>query len=155
MRSWRRQLLLWCGGAVVLAALFVAWALARFGSLPLAAAWLRGEPLVLQPATFDAGVLAAGETAKLQLRVVNFTGQSVRIVGGTSSCTCVATEGLPLDCPANAAVEIPVTMRAPYGERTVRTTLSLYTDLPSASPLLARLSIAGSKPPEAAGGRDE
>ena len=133
----------------MLAAVFAAWAITRFGSISVAAAWLRGERLVLEPARFDAGVLAAGETARLQLHVINFTDQSVRIIGGTSSCTCVATAGLPLDCPANATVEIPVTMRAPYGERTVRTTLSLYTDLPSAPPLLARLSIAGLKPAEA------
>ena len=45
--------------------------------------------------TADAGAAAGGEWKPVRVVVRNTTRRAVTLVGGTSTCTCIATDGLP------------------------------------------------------------
>jgi hypothetical protein len=77
-RSWVFRTAL---AALVFFGLFMALSVARFGSLALGLAYLKGVRLVMQPSTLDLGTCRAGEERHLSLRVVNLERQPVRLIG--------------------------------------------------------------------------
>ena len=66
-----------------------------FGSVTSAIGWFQGVRVVANPAVLELGDCAIGARHDLLLQVSNQRHAPVRIVGGTTTCTCVATEGLP------------------------------------------------------------
>lgn len=125
----------------------------RLGSAPV---WIASigvrlaARLALAPASFDAGAVAPGQTTRMSLHVTNLTDRTVRLVGGTSSCSCVATETLPADCPAMGAIDVPVVIRAPVAGKTVHASVSLFSDLANEPPLTASLTISGAESADSA-----
>lgn len=73
------------------------------GSPPDALAFLRDEPLTIEPAVLDVGRGNLGEERRVQIRVKNHTDRSIYITGGNATCKCITTEGLPITVPARGA----------------------------------------------------
>lgn len=73
----------------------------------LLARW-RNESLLLQPAVLDFGEGVAGQHSHKQIVVANLTDHPIRLIGGTSGCSCTATEGLPVEVPANGQVTLDI-----------------------------------------------
>ena len=90
----------------------------------------RGDILVLEPAILDAGAELAGKQRTVKLRVYNYSDRRVQIVGGTSSCSCVAIESLPLEIKYGTDIQVVINYKGSPG-RFLRQFV-LYTDHPSA-----------------------
>ena len=102
------------GVAIVLATLAGVGTLA-FGSLDAAIAKLRGEPLGVTPAVLDFGQGKPGELLTTSVTVRNFTTDPVRLIGGTSDCSCLVTQDLPVTIPPGESVNIAVRLKVPGG----------------------------------------
>jgi hypothetical protein len=76
------------------------WAWSHYGSAAAAAAFLRGEALLLEPRTFDVGVLGPADEVKLEVRAWNLAREPIRLYGLNGFCAtryCVGSdERLPL-----------------------------------------------------------
>jgi len=94
--AWIQPLLKIGTGAAVLLALTSGAFLLAFASPAEALAWLRGEAITAEPAVSDVGKGLPGEARVLRIRLSNRTPRLVRVVGGTTSCSCVASRDLPL-----------------------------------------------------------
>ena len=104
---------------LLIAALLGAGALVARGDTgtKLLARW-KGDVLLLQPAVLDFGEGVVGQKVTKQIVVTNLTDLPIRLIGGTSGCSCTATEGLPVDVPANGHVtlDIHLTFKGTVGE---------------------------------------
>jgi hypothetical protein len=103
------------GGAVVIilgVLASIAWY--GFGSIDEGIAHLRGEGISAYPRLVDFGSSQPGQMHEKQVTLKNWTVQSIRIVGATDNCSCVATHDLPLSIPAGEARKIKLTLRAPH-----------------------------------------
>ena len=105
-------------GAIVLIGLFCLWAYAEFGSLAVAAAYLRGERLMIRPVVFDLGELREGEQRELSFEATNLGGVPVRIVGSRSNCSCVVTNELPMTVPAGTSRQVNVFVKGAFPDGT-------------------------------------
>ena len=76
--------------------LCIGLAVGMFGSVDAALAALRGGGVSVRPAVADIGRGLPGQTLETTVEVTNWTAASVRLIGGTSDCSCVATSDLPL-----------------------------------------------------------
>jgi hypothetical protein len=112
----------------VLALVLLVLARFRFGSLDGVLAALRGETLSVRPSPVDLGTGSPGEEHEAVLTVINHTEDSVRIVGGTSDCSCVATMDLPVAIPAHDSSSIRVRVRFPAKTGTFTRQSQLSTD---------------------------
>jgi hypothetical protein len=83
----------------------------QFGSFDAALAHFRGNRVTVTPALVDLGAGAAGDTREATVMVTNFTDGPVRVIGGTSDCSCVVTEDLPLTIPAGETRSLLVRVR--------------------------------------------
>lgn len=80
--------------AAMLAMLAVGGTLA-FGSLPNALAKLRGESIGA-PQYVDFGTTPPGKQLEQAITITNYTSEPVRLIGGTSDCSCVTTSTMPI-----------------------------------------------------------
>lgn len=118
------------GVAVLLAAVAGAGTLA-FGSLDAAIAKLRGEPLGVTPAVLDFGHGKPGESLSTSVTVRNYTTEPVRLIGGTSDCSCLVTQDLPTTIPPSESVSITVRLKVPGGTPGQMTRrVEVFTDCP-------------------------
>jgi uncharacterized protein (DUF58 family) len=77
-----------------------------FGSPFAAISWLSGGRLRIEPARVDLGLCRGGERRDVQFTIHNAGVAPVTIVGGTTTCNCVTTEGLPVTIPAGGSREV-------------------------------------------------
>lgn len=120
-------------GAVALTCGFVVGASSLlFGSLEAALAKLRGDTLAITPAYVDFGTGKPGETLEATATVSNWTDQPVRILGGTSDCTCAAIDDFPLTIPPGEKASFRVRLRIiNISSGHLIRTLTVRTDHPS------------------------
>lgn len=85
-----------CGVFAILGVL-TAIATVIFGSPQAGLAYLRGERLSVQPRFVDVGEGGLGETREVAVLLHNWTDRPIRILGGTSDCSCVVTKDLPIN----------------------------------------------------------
>jgi len=83
-----------------------------YGSVGVALTHLRGEQYAISPDVLDLGGGYPGDALTARVVVHNFSDRDTLLVGGTSDCSCVATNDLPLKIPAggSASVSIKVTL---------------------------------------------
>ena len=90
------------------------------------------EDVTLSPAVVDCGAGSPDEMISGKVAVTNRTDRPVRLIGGTSDCSCSTTDSLPLTIPPWQTVEIVVRVRVPQegngGESFVRTAEILVAD---------------------------
>ena len=101
------------GGVLAFLGLLVGFSYALFGSTDAALAYFRGERLSIRPRLVDVGEGMPGENRTETVDLVNRTDQPIRIVGGTSDCSCIVTKDLPLFVPAGGTRTISVTIHLP------------------------------------------
>jgi hypothetical protein len=83
-------------GALVLLVLIAGAFLLLFDNPVDALAKLRGESITVEPVASDIGEGSVGEERVFRLQLSNRSNRGIRIVGGTSNCSCIATESLPI-----------------------------------------------------------
>jgi len=76
-----------------------------------ALARLRGETLAVIPAVTQLGEGTAGESRTFQVQLRNNSDKPIRVVGGTTSCACIATQDLPTTIPAGGTESISVKIK--------------------------------------------
>lgn len=133
----RRGVVVAAGSALILVAIFgvLTW---WYGSLHEARLHLREEWIVVEQAVIEVGEGVLGEERVFTLRLTNHTGHPVHVLGGTTSCQCIAAEEAPIALPPGGSQSIRVRMTfrgAPghFGHRFV-----LYTDCESQATVTAR-----------------
>lgn len=72
---------------------------------------LRGDHISVEPPVSDMGSDVAGQTRRFTVRLHNHTDHTIRIVGGTTSCACIATDDLPVSLPPVSSVLVTVSAR--------------------------------------------
>ncbi|MCI0458911.1 MAG: DUF1573 domain-containing protein [Gemmataceae bacterium] len=83
-------------GAALLFGLLAGLGTWLFGSLDAALAHVRGERVSVRPGVVDLGRGVPGQSVDATVELGNRTDKPVRIVGGTSDCSCVTTSDLPV-----------------------------------------------------------
>ena len=58
----------------------------------------------------------------------NYSGRDIAIVGASTSCSCIATAGLPLTIPARSRRDLVVRVQAPKQAGKVHEQIYLYTN---------------------------
>lgn len=113
------------------------WAWATFGSRTAAAAYLRGESLLIEPRVFDFGLARDGDRRVVKLGLVNLTGKPVSVFGFTASCQpdgCLASpDKYPLEIPPRGRIQLTVECtfaagRAGAESRPLRVATDVYTN---------------------------
>ncbi len=108
-----------------------------FGSPSAALARFRGESITVEPTTTDVGDAVAGESKRFSIRLTNYADQHIRIVGGTTTCSCIATESLPMDLAPGATGAVDVEIQFRGAPRIFRHRFSLLSDSDKHSKIVA------------------
>lgn len=92
-----------------------------FGSTASALAYLRGDRLVPDAYSKSFGTATKDERPSVKFLLRNCTGQPIKILGVTQSCTCMATSDLPMVISPHGVGVLTVNSRAkgvpgPYSE---------------------------------------
>ncbi len=101
-----------------------------YGSPGAALARLRGDTLTATPDYLGFGALQAGESRDASLTVSNWSDRPVRLIGGTSDCTCTTLADLPVTIPPGGRAAVTVYLTAPASEGQLTRTVKLRTDHP-------------------------
>jgi hypothetical protein len=127
-------------GTTAVLALLVGAAHLSFGSSQAALAYLRGERLSVSPRLLEMGEGHAGETLDAAVELRNWADKPIRVYGGTSDCSCVATDDLPLSIPPGEARSVRVRIRLPRADGLFNRTAYLITDDEQTRTLIFRLT---------------
>jgi hypothetical protein len=84
-----------------------------YGTPDAALRRLRGDEILIVPSTLDFREGRAGDGRQASLDVYNYSSQPVRIVGGTSDCSCVLTEDIPATIGPGEKHTVSVRFRFP------------------------------------------
>ena len=76
----------------------------------LLAHW-RGEPLFLTPSVLDVGASPIGTAKLVKVTLNNRSGKPVRVTGGSVTCSCTATQNLPVSIPADGSADIEIELK--------------------------------------------
>jgi hypothetical protein len=90
---------LWAGGVALACGLLAAAGSLFFGSVEAAVAKLRGETVTVSPAYVDFGAGRPGERLEATVTATNYTGEPVRLIGGTTDCGCATLDDFPIAIP--------------------------------------------------------
>jgi hypothetical protein len=126
------------GGASSVVGIASAVGVLTFGSVEAGVAWLRGEQLT-SPDYVDFGDGPPGGRIERSVEVANHTDHPVRLLGGTSDCSCVTTTDLPLTLPANGRAVIAVRIGLPTSLGVVSRRAELWTDCDGQRTITLRL----------------
>jgi hypothetical protein len=85
--------------------------LLTWGNPADALAWMRGESVTVEPEASDLGAGRIGEERAFRVRLTNRAAHPIRIVGGQSNCSCIATDSLPITLEPRQTQEIEVRIR--------------------------------------------
>ncbi len=122
----------WAGGFAALLAVMFGIGISVFGSTEAAIAELRGESLGVTPAVLDFGSGTPGVLLTTSVTVRNYTSRPVRLIGGTSDCSCITTQNMPVTIEPGESTTIGVKLKVPSanaGQLTKR--VELFTDCPN------------------------
>jgi hypothetical protein len=109
------------------------------GSPGAALARLRGDVLTVNPGHLDFGPLSAGEARELPVEVSNWSDRPVRLIGGTSDCTCTTLSDLPVTIAPGDRMAVTVRLAAPPSSGQLTRTVKLRTDHPDQPVVLVRI----------------
>jgi hypothetical protein len=86
-------------GLAILGVGLVTTARMTVGSVPAALAHLRGDRVSVVPNVAEVEQGTAGERRQVKVEVVNWTDGPIRVIGGTSDCSCTVLGDLPVEIP--------------------------------------------------------
>jgi len=72
---------------------------------------LRGEAITADPAVCDVGEGTLGEERTFRIRLTNRADRPVRLVGGTTTCSCIAIGDLPITLGNGETADIEVSVK--------------------------------------------
>jgi len=98
-------------GAAVLLGAAGSWV---YGSPTAALARLRGDTMIADPGYLDFGTLPAGELHEALLTVSNWSDRPVRLIGGTSDCTCTTLSDMPVTIPPGGRAVVTIRLVPPW-----------------------------------------
>jgi hypothetical protein len=110
-----------------------------YGSPGAALARLRGDVLTVNPGYLDFGPLPAGEARELSVEVGNWSDRPVRLIGGTSDCSCTTLSDLPVTIPSGGREVVTIRLVPPSGAGHLTRTVMLRTDHPDQPQVRVRL----------------
>ena len=121
----------WAGSVALVCAAMVGASSLVFGSVEVAVAKLRGESLSVTPYV-DFGSGKPGEALEATATVTNYTDAPVRLIGGTSDCSCATIEDFPLTIPPGerASFRLKLNVIAGKGGQFTRV-VTVRTDCPA------------------------
>lgn len=73
---------------------------------------VRGDRITVEPPVTDMGSGERGQKCRFTVRLHNHTDRTITIVGGTTTCACIATDDLPVSIPPGGSV--PLTVRTGF-----------------------------------------
>lgn len=131
---------MWVGSVAILSGLLVAAGSLFFGSVEAAIANLRGESLSVT-SYLDFGRGKPGEMLEATATVTNYTNEPVRLIGGTTDCSCATIDDFPLTIPpgGKATFRIRLKVVADKGGQLTRKA-TVRTDCPSRPVMQFRIS---------------
>jgi hypothetical protein len=121
----------WAGAVAVLLVVVAAAGVLTFGSAEAALARLRNEPLQVSPAVLEFGSGKPGQFLTTDVTITNHSSAPVRLIGGTSDCSCLTTHDLPRTIPPGEATTFTIKLRVPrdtVGQ--MNRTVEIFTDCP-------------------------
>ncbi|MFO0964858.1 MAG: DUF1573 domain-containing protein [Gemmataceae bacterium] len=133
-----RDAALTAAGVLILTGIMAVAMFVVFGDIDKALAYLRGEVITLSPPFLDAGEGGAGEWRDMGISIANHRQKQIRILGGTSSCACIATEDLPVDLAPGEQRSVTVRVRFKGRPGTFTHRFALYSDDPDNAVIVAR-----------------
>lgn len=98
----------------------------------------RGELVSVDPPVTDMGTDVSGQAHRFTVRLQNHTDHTVKIVGGTANCSCLATGDLPISIPPGESAPITVTGSFKGTTGLFQNEFYLYTDDEKHHRVLAR-----------------
>jgi Methylamine utilisation protein MauE len=102
-----------------------------YGSSESALARLRGEVLSAAPEYLQLGEGVPGQVLFAAVNVRNWSDQPVRLIGGSSDCSCVTTTDLPLTVPPGESRAVTVALKIPRaGRGSLSRAAEIWTDQP-------------------------
>lgn len=110
-----------------------------YGSPAAALARLRGDTLIADAGYLDFGTVPAGERQEAPLTVSNWSDHPIRLIGGTSDCTCTTMSDLPVSIPPGGRAAVTISLVPPSGAGHLVRTVMLRTDSPDQPQLRVRL----------------
>ena len=90
----------------------LAAAVVRYGSIGAATAELR-DNRVSAPEYVDFGTCTPLVSYDGAVAIRNLTNHPIRLVGGTSDCSCLTTDGMPIEIPSDGQENVTVSLRLP------------------------------------------
>jgi hypothetical protein len=145
--AWVRPALYPTLGAAVLLVLATGVVLAVYEHPEQMLAQLRGEVLSVEPRVTYIGTGERGQTQSFTIELQNHSSQPIRIVGGTTSCACMATGDLPITLAPGEAGPLNVQVRFAGSPGRFRHKFVLYTDHEQQRTLTARFTGTVIAPP--------
>lgn len=100
------------GGAAFVLVLLALGSSFLFGSVSAALAKLRGESLGA-PQYVDFGTAKPGEVREETVPITNWTDRPIRLIGGTSDCSCITTKDMPVTILSNETYELTIRLKVP------------------------------------------
>lgn len=97
-------------GLALMLSVLLAFVHLCFGSVPAAIAYFRNERVSIQPRLIDIGEGSPGETRTVSVEVTNWTGNPIRLFGGTADCSCTVLGDLPTDIGPKETRVVSVTI---------------------------------------------
>src|SRR5205823_1863553 len=98
-----------------------------FGSWEDGVAFMRGETVTVDPPVSDVGEGQPGQKRTFTVLLRNRTDRSISIIGGSSDCSCTATNGLPITIPPSGIASLDVTVKFRGSAGRLRNRFFLYT----------------------------
>jgi hypothetical protein len=138
--AWMSRLLRSAIGAIVLLSLLAGGAVLAFGDPLEALARMRGDSITVQPSVSDVGEGETGTERTFRIQLANHTDRPVRFVGGTTTCSCIATESLPLLLGERETKAIDVSVRFRGSPGRFQHTFVLLTDAEEQPAVVARFA---------------
>ncbi len=93
-----------------------------------ALARLRGESLSVRPNVSDVGEGREGEERSFDLQLINYADYPIRIIGGTSNCSCIATRSLPVILLPGETKSLEISIKFVGSQGRFRNSFRLLTD---------------------------
>ncbi len=116
------------GGAALLLTVLTGGAIASFGSLHGAVAYLRGDRLLVEPAEVDAGVAEPHASRLMAIELRNWSDHPVTFLGGVNDCACWVTRDLPVEIPAGESRSVTIQVNYPPSPGRFRRAIDLITN---------------------------
>jgi hypothetical protein len=134
-------------GAAAFLLLITGGFLFAFNNPADALARLRGESLTVDPPVSQVGEAVVGTRRTFSVSLVNHSDRPIRVVGGTTSCACIATNDLPITVPPHDALPIEVQMTFSGGRGRFQNRFVLLTDDEQQRMVVARFAGRVIEPP--------